>query len=120
MIQQNITKLASIAIRTTAAQRVNPVSDGSSLLHWLTSTSTKSTATQTSNSVLAAAAALHSRETLAGTSQGAAQYSADLSAVSGPDSEVDGSFPNRRFGTITGPHPLHLPRYACPQQELLR
>ena len=57
VIQQNITKLASIATRSTAAQTMNPVSDGSSLLHRLTSTATKSTATQTSNSVLAGSGA---------------------------------------------------------------
>ena len=36
VIQQNVTKLASIATRSTAAKPVNPVTDGSSLLHWLT------------------------------------------------------------------------------------
>ena len=49
VIQQNITKLASIGTRSTAAQTVDSVSDGSSLLHWLTSTATTSTATQTSD-----------------------------------------------------------------------
>ena len=49
MIQQNITKLAFIATRSTAAQTVDSVSEGSSLLHWLTSTAIKSTATQTSD-----------------------------------------------------------------------
>ena len=46
-IPQNITKLASIATHSTATQTVDPVSGGSSLLHWLTSTTTNSTATQT-------------------------------------------------------------------------
>ena len=43
---QNITVLASIATRSTAAQTVDSVSDGSFLLH---STATKSTPTQTSD-----------------------------------------------------------------------
>ena len=51
VIQQNITKLASIAARSTAAQTVNPLSGGSSLLRWLTSMATKSTATQTADPV---------------------------------------------------------------------
>ena len=49
VIQQNMTKLA-IATRSTAAQTVNPGTDGRSLLHWQTA-ATRSTATQTPNSV---------------------------------------------------------------------
>ena len=45
VIQQNTTKLASIATRSTVAQTANPVSDGSSLLQRLTSTATKLTET---------------------------------------------------------------------------
>ena len=37
VIQQKMTKLASIATRSASAQTMNPVTDGSSLLHWRTS-----------------------------------------------------------------------------------
>ena len=81
VIQRNITKLASIATRSTAAQRVNPVSDGSCLLHWLMSAAIKIHSHPDVGScggrALATAVALQTREILAGAPKGAAQYSAD-------------------------------------------
>ena len=51
VIQQNMTKPASIATRSIAALTVNRVTDERSLLHWQTSAATRTAATPTPNSV---------------------------------------------------------------------
>ena len=66
---------------------------------------------------LAAAVALHSRQIIGSSFNGFSTVSS--TPLSRPESEVDGPFPDRRSGTITGPHSIHLPGHARPQQKLL-
>ena len=112
-------KLASIATRSTAALAVDPVTDGRSLLHWQTSAATRSTATQTPNSVTDGRSLQQSRST-----QG--KYWLELQRLLYSIRKLVNRVgsrrpvPDRLSGTITGPHSIHLPGHARPQQQLLR